>query len=31
MGKLRRKLDGPGETELLANVRGVGFVLEPPL
>ena len=31
MGKLRRKLDGPGETELLANVRGVGFVLEEPL
>ena len=30
MGKLRRKLDGPGETELLANVRGVGFVLEEP-
>ncbi len=31
MGKLRRKLDGPGETELLTNVRGVGFVLEEPL
>ncbi len=31
MGKLRRKLDSDGETELLANVRGVGFVLESPL
>ena len=30
MGKLRRKVDGPDETELLANVRGVGFVLESP-
>jgi two-component system OmpR family response regulator len=30
VGNLRRKLDGPGETELLSNVRGIGFVLEPP-
>jgi two-component system OmpR family response regulator len=30
MGKLRRKLDGPTEVELLANVRGVGFVLATP-
>ena len=28
MGRLRRKLNGPGEEELLANVRGVGFVLQ---
>jgi two-component system OmpR family response regulator len=30
MGRLRRKLDGPDEAELLANVRGVGFVLQSP-
>lgn len=30
MGRLRRKLDGPGEPELIASVRGVGFVLEAP-
>ena len=30
MGKLRRKVDGPGDTEMLANVRGVGFVLVSP-
>jgi two-component system OmpR family response regulator len=29
MGRLRRKLTGPGEEELLSNVRGVGFVLDP--
>ena len=29
MGRLRRKLNGPGEEELLTNVRGVGFVLDP--
>lgn len=28
MGRLRRKLNGPGEDDLLANVRGVGFVLD---
>ena len=28
MGRLRRKLNGPGEQDLLANVRGVGFVLQ---
>ena len=27
MGRLRRKLNGPGEPDLLSNVRGVGFVL----
>jgi two-component system OmpR family response regulator len=30
MGRLRRKLDGPGEMELLSNVRGIGFVLQSP-
>ncbi len=30
MGRLRRKLAQPGETELLSNVRGIGFVLEAP-
>ena len=30
MGRLRRKLDGPQEPELLSNVRGVGFVLDAP-
>ncbi len=30
MGRLRRKLDEPGETELLSNVRGIGFVLDAP-
>lgn len=29
MGRLRRKLTGPGEEELLSNVRGIGFVLNP--
>lgn len=28
MSRLRRKLNGPGEEDLLANVRGVGFVLD---
>ncbi len=28
MGRLRRKLNGPGEEDLLFNVRGIGFVLE---
>jgi DNA-binding winged helix-turn-helix (wHTH) protein len=27
MGRLRRKVDGPNETILIRNVRGVGFVL----
>jgi DNA-binding response OmpR family regulator len=27
MGRLRRKVDGPNETPLIRNVRGVGFVL----
>ena len=30
MGRLRRKLDGPDEVELLVNVRGIGFVLQSP-
>lgn len=30
MGRLRRKLDGPGEPELLSNVRGIGFTLDAP-
>ncbi len=29
IGKVRRKLDLPGEPQLLANVRGAGFVLKP--
>ena len=28
MGRLRRKLSVPGEPDLLANVRGIGFVLQ---
>jgi DNA-binding response OmpR family regulator len=28
MGRLRRKIDGPNETPLIRNVRGVGFVLD---
>ena len=27
MGRLRHKVDGPGETLLIHNVRGVGFIL----
>jgi DNA-binding winged helix-turn-helix (wHTH) protein len=27
MGRLRRKVDGPNETPMIRNVRGVGFVL----
>jgi DNA-binding response OmpR family regulator len=27
MGRLRRKIDGPNESPLISNVRGVGFVL----
>ena len=30
MGRLRRKLDGPLDVELLSNVRGIGFVLDAP-
>lgn len=30
IGRLRRKLDGPGETPLLGTVRGIGFVLHAP-
>jgi DNA-binding winged helix-turn-helix (wHTH) protein len=28
MGRLRRKIDGPNESPLIRNVRGVGFVLD---
>jgi two-component system OmpR family response regulator len=31
VGRLRRKLDGPGEVALIENVRGVGFTLHAPL
>lgn len=31
MGRLRRKLDGPLEVELMSNVRGIGFMLDAPL
>ncbi len=30
IGKLRRKVDGPGEPALIHTVRGTGFVLRPP-
>jgi two-component system OmpR family response regulator len=30
IGKLRRKVDLPGETPLIHTVRGVGFVLRAP-
>jgi two-component system OmpR family response regulator len=30
MGRLRRKLDGPLEVELMSNVRGIGFMLDAP-
>jgi two-component system OmpR family response regulator len=29
IGKLRRKLDGPGEPQIIHSVRGQGFVLSP--
>jgi two-component system OmpR family response regulator len=29
IGKLRRKLDGPGEPVLIQSVRGQGFLLTP--
>lgn len=29
IGRLRHKLDGPGEPSLIQNVRGVGFVFSP--
>ncbi len=31
VGRLRRKLDGPGEAPLIENIRGVGFTLHAPL
>jgi two-component system OmpR family response regulator len=27
MGRLRHKVDGPGETPMIHNVRGAGFIL----
>ena len=30
MGRLRRKLDGPGETPLIETVRGIGYTLHAP-
>jgi two-component system OmpR family response regulator len=30
MGHLRRKIDGPRESPMIHNVRGVGFILRPP-
>lgn len=30
LGRLRRKLDAPGEPALIENIRGVGFVLDAP-
>lgn len=31
MGRLRRKLDGPGETPLIETVRGIGYTLHAPV
>ncbi len=30
MGRLRRKVDGPGETPMIYSVRGEGFILRAP-
>ena len=30
VGRLRRKLDGPGERALIENIRGIGFMLHAP-
>ena len=30
IGRLRRKLDGPGDTPMILSVRGVGFILHAP-
>ena len=30
IGRLRRKLDAPGETPMILSVRGVGFMLHAP-
>jgi len=30
MGRLRRKVDGPGEPPMIHNVRGTGFILRAP-
>jgi two-component system OmpR family response regulator len=30
IGRLRRKLDGPGEVATIASVRGMGFMLHAP-
>ncbi len=31
LGRLRRKIDGEGETPMIRNVRGQGYVLDAPL
>lgn len=30
MGRVRHKVDGPGDTPMIHNVRGAGFILRPP-
>lgn len=30
MGRLRRKLDGPGEAPMITTVRGAGWILDDP-
>ena len=30
LGKLRRKIDAPGEPSLIQNVRGAGFIFSAP-
>jgi len=30
MGRLRRKVDAPGEPPMLLNIRGEGFILRAP-
>jgi two-component system OmpR family response regulator len=30
MGRLRHKVDGPGDSPMIHNVRGAGFILREP-
>jgi len=30
MGRVRHKVDGPGEAQMIHNVRGSGFILRAP-
>jgi two-component system, OmpR family, response regulator len=30
MGRLRRKLDAPGEVPMITNVRGAGYTIDAP-